>query len=191
MEELAGNAQRPSVYLDTDDLLGPDALCISGPNTFWFDTCVAPEVLEWNISNNLILIDSDQHSVTVEVTNPTNEQGYIEAVFHDQTLRKTFWVGTPGPSPALQGPETVRTGSTVTYSADQAPGAKSYQWYLPYPFDIQAPCDYTSTNWQVPPDAGRNTQVFTGYGGYNGLVQVMGVNDCGAGDATILSVSHS
>ena len=78
----------------------------------------------------------------------------------------------------------------MTYSAQQAPGATRYQWYLPYPFDVQAPFDYTSTNWQVPPDAGRNTQVFTGYGGYNGLVQVMGVNDCGPGDATIKLVIH-
>ena len=190
LEELAGNPQRPSVYLEADDLLGPDALCTSGPNTFWFDSCVAPEVLQWNISNNLNLIDSDSHNITVEVLNTSAQQGFIEAVFGDQTLRKTFWVGTPGASPSLEGPESVRTGSTVTYSAAEAPGATSYQWYLPYPFDIQAPFDYTSTNWQVPPDAGRNTQVFTGYGGYNGLVQVMGVNDCGAGDATLMSVVH-
>lgn len=190
LEELAGNPQKPSVYLDTEDLYGPDALCISGPNTFWFDSCVAPEVIDWNISSSLTLIDSDQYSITVEVTNTAAEQGYVEAVFQDQTVRKTFWVGTPGPSPLLQGPELVRTGSTVTYTADPAPGATSYQWYLPYPFDIQAPFDYTSTNWQVPPDAGRNTQVFTGYGRYSGLVQVMGVNDCGAGDATMINVSH-
>jgi pimeloyl-ACP methyl ester carboxylesterase len=190
LEELAGNPQRPSVYLDTDDLQGPDALCTSGPNTFWFDSCVAPEVIEWNISNNLSLVDSDPYNISVEVVNTTVQQGFIEAVFSDQSLRKTFWVGTPGASPSLVGPETVRTGSTVTYTAAEAPGATSYQWYLPYPFDIQAPFDYTSTNWQVPPDAGRNTQVFTGYGGYNGLVQVMGLNDCGAGDATIMSVIH-
>ena len=190
LEELAGNPQRPSVYLDAEDLQGPDALCTSGPNTFWFDSCDAPQVMDWNISNNLTLIDNDAHSLTVEVQNTSAQQGFIEAVFSDQTVRKTFWVGTPGPSPALQGPETVRTGSTVTYAADQAPGATRYQWYLPYPYDIQAPFDYTSTNWQVPPDAGRNTQVFTGYGGYNGLVQVMGVNDCGAGDAVIMSVNH-
>ena len=190
LEELAGNPQRPSVYLDVNDLSGPDALCLSGPNTFSFDSCVAPEVIDWNVSNNLNIVHSDQHSISVEVTTQTNHEGFIEAIFSDQTLRKNFWIGTPGPSPLLEGPETVRTGSTVTYSAQQAPGATSYEWYLPYPFDVQAPFDYTSTNWQVPPDAGRNTQVFTGYGGYNGLVQVMGVNDCGPGDATIKSVIH-
>ncbi len=190
LQELAGNPQKPSVYLDQHDMAGPDALCISGPNSFAFDACVAPEVIEWNTSANLHILDTDQNSITVEVTHSTPQYGFIEAVFQDQTVRKTFWVGTPGPSPDLEGPETVRTGSTVTYIAAPAPGATSYQWFLPYPFDIQAPFDYTSTNWQVPPDAGRHTQVFTGYGGYEGLVQVMGVNDCGPGDATMLTVSH-
>lgn len=190
LEELADNPQRPSVYLETDDLLGPDALCTTGPNTFWFDSCIAPEVMHWNISNNLNLVNFDPYSISVEVSNAAVQHGFIEAVFDDQTVRKTFWVGTPGASPSLEGPQIVRTGSTVTYTAEPAPGATSYQWFLPYPFDIQAPFDYTSTNWQVPPNAGRNTQVFTGYGGYNGLVQVMGVNDCGAGDARIMSVSH-
>jgi len=108
------------------------------------------------------MVHFDPHNITVEVSTNTSQEGFIEAIFSDQTVRKNFWVGTPGPSPLLEGPETVKTGSTVTYSAQQAPGATRYQWYLPYPFDVQAPFDYTSTNWQVPPDAGRNTQVFTG-----------------------------
>ena len=42
----------------------------------------------------------------------------------------------------------------------------------------------------MSPNAGRNTQVFTGNAENNGYVQLMGKNSCGNGDAVMIYVEH-
>lgn len=70
-------------------------------------------------------------------------------------------------------------------------GATSYEWWLPYPYETVEQFDYFGENWQkLTNSADSSIQVFTGYAGTAGYVQVMAVNDCGIGGARIISVAH-
>lgn len=190
LEELAGNPQPPTVYYEGENLMGPDAVCQNDLVTYEFDNCNPMPVLQWEVSGGLQIITSDDFSVTVENTTSSNVAGWIKAIFSNQVVQKDIWLGKPSIPAYLNGPEVVATGAVVTYSGGIAEGATSYQWWLPYPFDVINPFDTSSENWQVYPNAGRNTQVFTGTGGTNGHVQLMGENSCGVGDAQILYVEH-
>ncbi|KRO66693.1 MAG: hypothetical protein ABR84_01615 [Cryomorphaceae bacterium BACL21 MAG-121220-bin10] len=190
LDELNESPTPPSVYLEPHDLTGPNAVCYDTPASFSFDTCVAPEVIQWQTSPNLTVVTSDTHNITIEPNTTSSTTGYIEAHFTSQVIRKSVWIGSPLTPESIEGPTEVATGSVVTYNGGVAQGAASYEWWLPYPFDVQAPFDPESDRWQLPPGAGRTTTVFTGNGQNNGLVQLMGKNNCGLGDAAILSVIH-
>lgn len=190
LQELGGNHQPPIVYLESDDIQGPNAICQNIPVTYDFDTCVAPPVQSWEVSGNIQILTSDDSSVTVETTTSSSGNGFIRAIFPNQTVQKDIWVGTPMSPGSLSGPEIVTSGSLAYYSGGFSQGATGYQWWLPHPYDVASPIDYFNDNWQVLPNAGNATNIFTGYAGNNGLVQLMGVNECGPGDAAMLYVEH-
>ncbi|MCH9661429.1 MAG: T9SS type A sorting domain-containing protein, partial [Bacteroidetes bacterium] len=178
------------VYLTETDLQGPEAICQNDLVTFEFETCVSPPVSSWEVSDNLEIITSDDFSVTVRSINSSNNTGSITAIYPYQAVQKDVWVGKPGPPSYLNGPELVPSGGLVQYNGGVAQGASSYQWWLPHPFEIRNPFDLFGDHWQVHPSAGRSTQVFTGYAGTDGLVQLIGENECGLGSAAIMEVSH-
>jgi len=190
-EELAGNEQLPTVYLEANDLNGPDIVCSNDIVTYDFGNCkLGASVEDWEVSSNLQVINSDSVSITVQGASTSNN-GYVKAIFPDYTLQKDIWVGTPKTPSFLNGPEIVLTGAIVTYSGGVAEGATSYKWWLPTPYDVVSPMDYWSDNWQTYPNMGRNnSHVFTGYAGNNGLVQLTGVNSCGDGGAKMINVEH-
>jgi len=192
LEELDGNPQPPTVYLDTNDLLGSDIVCSGDIVTYDFGNCkVGTPVQNWIVSNGLQILSSNGSSVTVESATSTNNPGFIKAVFPTYTVEKDIWLGKPHPPSYLNGPEIVSTGAIVTYSGGIAEGATSYDWWLPFPYDVVAPTDYFSDNWQTYPNMGRNnSHVFTGYSGNSGYVQLMGVNSCGNGSAEMIYVEH-
>ncbi len=190
LEELAGNPQPPTVYYEGDNLMGPAAICQNDIVTYEFDNCTPIPVNQWQVSNGLQIVTSDDFSVTVQNNTSSTTNGWIKAIFSNQVVEKNIWLGKPEMPEYLNGPEVVDTGAVVTYSGGVSQGATSYKWYLPYPFLEQSPFDINSPYWQVYPNAGRNTQVFTGNGGINGYVQLMGQNSCGLGDAKIMSVEH-
>jgi hypothetical protein len=191
LAEIGGTEQAPTVYLNPNDLQGPTAVCPNNPVTYDFAACKAPPVLDWEVSSNIQILSSSDTEITVQSTNSSNSSGFIRAIFpFDITVQKDVWVGAPGSPGYLNGPEVVTTGSIVYYSGGVADGATSYEWWLPYPFDVVSPIDYFSDNWQILPNAGNASNVFTGYAGNNGYVQLMGRNQCGLGDAAILYVEH-
>ena len=190
LEEISGNQQYPTIYLESDDLQGPETICYNIPEVFDFATCVAPPVINWEVSSNLQILASDDTSVTVQTSTTFNGSGFIKAIFSNQTVQRNIWVGTPLSPGTLEGPEVVTSGAMAYYSGGFSQGATGYEWWLPAPFDVVSPIDYFSDNWQVLPNAGNATSIFTGYGGNNGYVQLMGVNACGPGDAAILYVEH-
>ncbi len=192
LEELDGNTQSPTVYLDANDMVGPDIICSGDIVTYDFGTCkVGTPVQNWVVTNGLQIISSNGSSVTIESATSTNNPGFIKAVFPTYTVHKDIWLGKPHPPSYLNGPEIVSTGAIVTYSGDVAEGATSYKWWLPYPYDIVSPIDLFNDHWQTYPNMGRNNSyVFTGYGQYSGLVQLAGVNSCGEGSANMIYVEH-
>lgn len=190
LEELAGNPQPPTVYYEEENLLGPLSICQNDIVTYELDNCNPIPVQDWQVSNGLQIVTSDDYSVTVQNSTSSNVSGFIKAIFTNQVLQKDIWLGKPGPPAYLDGPEVVETGAIATYSGGISEGAIAYEWWLPYPFDIQNPFDINSPNWQVYPNAGRVTQVFTGNAETNGLVQLMGVNSCGNGDVVFKYVEH-
>ena len=190
LEELEGNPQAPTVYFKGDNLMGPDAICQDDIVTYEFDTCNPLEVQQWQVSNGLEIVTYDDISVTVQNNTSSNTSGWIKAIFSNQVVQKDIWIGKPTAPAYLNGPEVVETGAVVTYSGGVAEGATSYEWWLPYPFEVVNPFNTSSPNWQVYPNAGRNTQVFTGTGENSGYIQLMGVNSCGNGDAEFIYVEH-
>jgi pimeloyl-ACP methyl ester carboxylesterase len=190
MEELAGNPQAPTVYLNGSDLLGPEAICQNDIVTYEFGACTAAPVPNWEVSGNMQILTYDDYSVTVEYNGSYSGSGFIKAIYPYHTVQKDIWLGRPSSPGYLNGPEIVSTGSLVTYSGGESVGATSYEWWLPYPFEVVYPFDYLGDNWQVSPNAGRSTQLFTGNAGNNGYVQLMGKNSCGNGDAVMIYVEH-
>tara|TARA_R110002051_G_C8739639_1_gene498878 strand:- start:154 stop:930 length:777 start_codon:yes stop_codon:yes gene_type:complete len=98
-------------------------------------------------------------------------------------------VNVPG---AISGPTAVATGALADYSVANVPGATSYVWYLPYPYDTYTNFNYSGQNWQKRTNSSSSNtiQVFTGLAGNAGQVQVMAVNACGTSGASRLSVTH-
>ncbi len=193
LQELAGNPQPPTVYSESSDLIGPDAVCQSQPVTYYFDNCKSPGVTSWSVTGDLAILYSDSNSVTVEVTASTRAPASINYSTPYQYVEKQVWVGEPQmPSGSLGGPEIVNTGTSVTYTGSAAAGATSYAWTLPGPFQIQSPYDYFSPNWQITPVyyTSTNAIVFTGNGEHNGRVEFMGTNNCGQGAPIYLDVVH-
>ncbi len=175
-----------------NEILGGETVCDFSTYTFTIENANPP--YNWNVSSNLTIIQNTGNTVEVSaLSNYSNGFGFIEVTYSGTTLTKEVWVGFPdSPSGPLYGPTEVITGALVSYHGGIAPGATSYQWWLPYPFDVANPIDYFSDNWQTYPNVGRhNSHIMTGYGQNNGLVQLMGVNECGAGGAKILDVVHS
>ena len=197
LQELEGNEQPPTVYPKASDINGPYVICDGDIVTYDFDTCKSSPVNHWEVSPNLNIITSDALSVTVETlqTNATGP-GFIRAVYANYAVKKNVWLGIPASATSISGPAEVDTGSIVTYHGWGAEGATSFKWWLPYPFeenvDVRNPINYASDNWQTWPNQGRyNYHVFTGNGGYNGLVQFFGVNSCGIGGSAHLEVEHT
>ncbi|HPF10888.1 MAG TPA: hypothetical protein PKW08_02160 [Flavobacteriaceae bacterium] len=190
LEELAGNPQPPTVYYNESNLEGPNAVCYGSVATYEFPSCTPLPVTTWESSSNIDIVIANDFSITVEANNSSSGPGFIKAIFPNNVVEKNIWVNEPLTPAYLNGPEIVNTATTVHYDGGIAEGANSYEWWLPYPFEVVAPFDYFGPNWQVYPNAGKSTSVFTGNAGNNGYVQLMGKNECGLGGAKILSVVH-
>lgn len=194
--ELAGNPQLPTVYLKSERLNGPYAICSADVITYDFDNCVSPPVDNWEVSPNLEILTSTSGSVTVQPVNSNaSGAGYIRAIYPNHVLEKEIWIGEPDPAIEINGPTVVNTGAEETYHASGAQGATEFVWWLPYPFDpasdVRIPFDYSGDNWQTWPSQGRsNYHIFTGLGGHSGNIQFFGKNRCGNGGAAILAVEH-
>lgn len=198
LEELGGNPQEPPIYYNEEDIVGPNTICLNDIVTYEIsggNCAIAPE--GWEVSNNLNIIIQTPTSITVEPINNSflSEAGFIKAIYPYQNIEKEIWLGKADGPTYLNGPTEVHTGSMQTYIGGGSQGATSYKWILPYPFDentdVGIPIDFNSDNWQMwPNNTGYNTQIFTGNGGHNGLVQLVAVNDCGEGQSKHIYVEH-
>ena len=185
----------------TNQITGNSAICAAGSYSApsgaafynWTITQGAANVtLQGNGTRNITLIPTPGASgqVILSLTMGGGGCGNV-------TITKTIWAGRPGSLSAnsnITGPTIVATGALVGYQINSPlpQGATSYEWMLPHPYETVQVFDYFGQNWQKMEgsvDSGIN--VFTGYAKINGLVQVMGKNECGCGGAKMLAVQHS
>ena len=204
--ELDNNVTNNQVFNCTyvcadNEIIGNSSICTTGNYTApvgaafynWTITQGAANVtLQGNGTRNISLIPAAGASgqVILSLTMGGGDCGNV-------TITKTIWAGRPGSLSAnsnITGPTIVATGALVGYQINSPlpQGATSYEWMLPHPYETVQVFDYFGQNWQKMEgsvDSGIN--VFTGYAKINGLVQVMGKNECGCGGSKMLAVQHS
>ena len=185
-----------SAFTSNASITGSSAVCSS--STYTMSGLLAGQsVTSWVVSNpskatlnstsgtstTVTKTGSGSITLTATITNPCN-----------QTVTKSIAlqlgiVNVPG---SISGPASVATGALANYSIASVPGATSYIWYLPYPYDTYTNFNYSGQNWQkrTNSSSSNSIQVFTGLGGNPGQVQVMAVNACGTSGASKLSVTH-
>ena len=174
----------------TAKIAGGDLACDGFNSTFNLLGATPP--VSWTLSTNLLLIESDDTSITVRAVSSTSGSGSITADYDCGQTTKDIWVGTPGTPSSLNGPTGVISGSQVQYYGGKAEGATSYEWRLPYPFEVVSIFDYFGDDWQMlPSNSYQSVSAFTGYEGADGNVQLWGTNPCGnGGDVRLLYVEH-
>lgn len=175
---------------------GDTITCLDPTTTLTITHASGPYFWEVSGSSLEIVGSATNSSVTVRAINNTiREWGFVEVNYANGGMEHyPVWVGKPVAPTSLSGPTLVNSGSWYTYHGGGG-GATSYQWVLPYPFDpdydIVNPVDQSSDNWQMlPTTSGYNSNIWTGNGGHNGLVQLIGVNKCGIGGSTHIYVEH-
>jgi len=157
--------------------------------------------VSWSVtpSNSGVNIVSGQGTNQVILSLTTGYSGNITITANifstrcgNNSASRTVWSGKPSQPTSLTGPSTVLSGALVNYQSGGSIGATSYEWWLPYPYETVTTFDYFGQNWQKLSGASSTQyiQVFTGYAGTSGAIQVMGENSCGCGGARIMSVSH-
>ncbi|WP_019038468.1 T9SS type A sorting domain-containing protein [Psychroflexus tropicus] len=180
------------------DIAAPSLLCTSGT----FSVPAGADSVIWSVSpsNSGVTITSGQGTnvATLTLTGGYSGQVTITANLISGDCGNVLsnplviWTGKPSTPNPIVGPSSVNTGALVNYQSGGSSGATSYEWWLPFPYETVTTFDYFGQNWQKLSGASSSPsiQVFTGYAGNNGLVQVMGRNNCGIGGARFLSVSH-
>jgi hypothetical protein len=185
-----------SAFASSATISGSSAVCSS--STYTMSGLLAGQsVTSWTVSNPSKATLSTTSGTSTTVTKTGSGSITLTATITNscnQTVTKSIdlqlgIVNVPG---AISGPASVATGALVNYSIANVPGATSYIWYLPYPYDTYTNFDYSGQNWQKRTNysSSSSIQVFTGLGGNQGQVQVMAVNACGISGASRLSVTH-
>ncbi len=178
-----------STTCEIPKITGDKVTCNSPSTVYTIENADPPYV--WDFSTNLQMVENNGNSITVIATDPSiRESGFIEVTYNGGVKSKTIWVGKPIAPTSLYGPELVNSGSWYAYHGGGG-GATSYEWRLPFPFDINEPVDQTSDNWQMnPTTSGYNSNIWSGNGGISGLVQLIGINKCGIGGSRSIFVEH-
>ncbi|MFY8111729.1 MAG: T9SS type A sorting domain-containing protein, partial [Flavobacterium sp.] len=187
-------------FTSNAQIIGASSLC-SGATTFTLSNLENGQTVVWSLSNTSIATLSNVSNTQATLNFISNGSQTLTAVITNscgqtRTVSKTFWMGKPlGLPSGLAGPSTVQSGAIASYSVNSAlpRGATSFEWWLPFPYDTVAVFDYFGQNWQKIEgisSAGSSINVFTGYAGTSGLIQVMGANECGCGGARTISVTH-
>ncbi|WP_339694042.1 T9SS type A sorting domain-containing protein [uncultured Roseivirga sp.] len=170
----------------------------SSPTTFSLTSNPTGATINWSVDSNLSIVSGQgTNSIAVKAVN----SGYsglgevsVAITDTDGTVErsKSIWVGKPSaPIDDILGPISVDGSSVVIYNGSKADGATSYDWALPYPFQVVS---YLSTadNWQMElTTTYQQLLAYTGMDENDGYVQLRGLNSCGYGGAKILWVDHS
>ncbi len=183
-------------FTSTATINGASSLCTSA--TYSISTLPAGQsVTSWSVQGSSLAVLSARSGPTVTLTKGGNGTVTLVATITNAcgetvTKSKTIIIGLLPPPTTLTGPSSVGNGSLKNYQTTPVAGASSYVWWLPYPYDTVPIFDYFGQNWaQLENSTDTSIQVFTGYSGVSGVVQVMAVNACGRGSAKSISVTHT
>lgn len=180
------------------DITAPSLLCTSAT----FSVPEGADSVEWTVSpsNSGVSVTSGQGTNIAVLTLTGGYSGQVTVTANMMSDEcgdvlsnpLIIWTGKPAMPNSIEGPTSVNTGALVNYQSGGSTGATSYEWWLPFPYESVPVFNLFGQNWQKLSGASSSSsiQVFTGYAGTSGNVQVMGRNSCGIGGARILSVSH-
>jgi len=179
---------------------GDTVTCTDPTTVLTLNHGTAPYLWEIIEGSMEIIGSNTGSSVTIgALSNSDSEWGSVRVSYGNGGLTDfDIWIGVPSALETgyISGPDVVDTASIVAYHYESGEdeedvGATTYEWWLPYPYNVVSPIDYFGDNWQVSVNLGKSiSHVFTGYGEYNGNVQVMAKNKCGLGGAKIMAVEH-
>lgn len=170
----------------------------SSPTTFSLTSNPAGATINWSVDSNLSIVSGQgTNSVTVKAVNAVySGLGEVNVAITDTDgtveRSKSIWVGKPStPADDIVGPISVDGSSVVIYNGSIADGATSYDWALPYPFQV-VPYLSTANDWQMElTTTYQQLLAYTGMDENDGYIQLRGLNSCGYGGARILWVDHS
>jgi len=200
-DAIAGIPVLQNVVSNSCGIISGDNVTCTNPTTLLTLSQAAPPYLWVVIEGSMEIIGSNTgSSVTVAaLSNSASEWGSVRVSYGNGGMTDfDVWIGKPLALETgyISGPDVVDTASIVAYHYESGEdeeeiGATTYEWWLPYPYNVVSPIDYFGDNWQLPLNLGKSiSHVFTGYGENNGYVQVMAKNKCGLGGAKIMAVEH-
>lgn len=170
-------------------------LVCGGNSIFTLNDVPPGSVVTWQATPANILDQASGNGTTAVLSATSNSVSgggvlTFNVVVNGVTFNATtnIWVGRPATPPSLFGPSTARYGALARYTGGVAQGATSYKWYLPYPYNQNATVVVDPARWGII-SGGNSRHLMAIVGPNNGLVQVMGVNDCGTGGARIMNVT--
>ncbi len=95
-DPINGPFPAPTVYLTSDDLIGPKVVCYNETPVYYFEDCKLPgDSVTWEVSDNLYILSSTDTSITVKSTSQDTGAAWIKAVFNGEILVTKHIVGKP------------------------------------------------------------------------------------------------
>lgn len=167
---------RPSNLATPGLISGPDSACAGTSLAYFISALSGAEGYSWNLPSGWA-INTQPDSNFIRLT--AGSQGGLVSVSAVNgcgpglPASKTVTINQPGVAGAITGADAVCAGQTVAYSV--ASGADSYQWTIP-------------NGWTAISATDSNSIALTA-GQSGGSLNVTAANQCGAGAASVKSVS--
>lgn len=93
IKEMEGVTQDPTVYLNSQDLIGDDVFCNNQIRTYSFDNCKIPGNPVWSVSRKFQILSSTNRSITVKSI--SNGAAFIRANFSNGSyVKKSIYIGS-------------------------------------------------------------------------------------------------
>ncbi|MFN3137122.1 MAG: T9SS type A sorting domain-containing protein [Allomuricauda sp.] len=175
------------------DIVGDDCACAS-PNEVYTLTN-PPSSINWQYPTSLLTsVGTSGSTITLKAKNAF-VKGYAVITARNASNNaivriREIYVGKPEtPISNISGPSTVNYGALVRYTYHGVvPGAKSFDWWLPFPYTEGLPVVTDPAKWNIV-SGGTFSSMRCQVGPNDGLVQFFGVNPCGTSGAKTKNVT--
>ncbi|MCF6349749.1 MAG: hypothetical protein L3J23_01800 [Flavobacteriaceae bacterium] len=164
----------PSVYLD-GDIQGSFFLCNNNNEEYYFNNCIIPSNPVWEVSSNLQIIGSNNNETVLVQKNGNNGSGFIKAIFDNETITKTIWVGNP----SNQGQGLVGDAEIDAFSPHAYNLVSNQTNVVEFYYDWTVPSQWSPPNEYLDGFGNKIINILSGSQGSGGLVSVEVSNSCG------------